>query len=86
MGTDGAVWLRPPAALRKPLVLSGYWRNPDSILAGFWHPCQVGVHFGVHRRSCLFNPLCINTLEMEPVAGLGLRSLFSYEENMGFSL
>jgi hypothetical protein len=43
--------------------------NRDSIPAGFWHPCQNSVRFGVHRRSCLFNLLCINTLKMEPVAG-----------------
>jgi len=40
-------------------------------LTTFWHPCQVGVHFCVHRRYCLLNPLCFNTLEMEPVAGFG---------------
>jgi hypothetical protein len=46
--------------------------HPDSILAGFWHPCRVRVQNGVHRRAFLFKPLCFNTLEMKPVAEFGL--------------
>jgi iron complex outermembrane receptor protein len=67
------VMTRFPVDNANTLYASAY--GPRNILAGFLHPCKIGVHFGGHGHPLRFNPLCSNTLKMACCAVLSAEVL-----------